>query len=85
MDGLAKSNILYIAPDVTISLGDVVSKLKGKSTLLVTEKSGYAKQGAAINFVVMENKQKFELNKTNAEKYSLKVSAALENLAIPVQ
>lgn len=85
LDGLAKSHILYIAPDVTISLGDVVSKLKGKSTLLVTEKSGYAKQGAAINFVVMENKQKFELNKTNAEKYSLKVSAALENLAIPVQ
>ncbi|GAB4143512.1 MAG: hypothetical protein Fur0041_18610 [Bacteroidia bacterium] len=84
LDGIGKSNILFVTPDAGVSLSEVIAKLKGKSTLLVTEKAGYAKQGAAINFVVIENRQKFELNKANAEKYNLKVSSTLESLAIPV-
>jgi hypothetical protein len=85
LDGIGKSHILYVTPDVTTPLADIIAKLKGKSTLLVTEKPGFAKQGSAINFVVVENRQKFELNKANAEKYSLKVSAQLVTLSIPVE
>jgi hypothetical protein len=61
-----------------------MSKIRGKSTLIITEKPGLARQGAAINFVVQENKTKFELNKGNAEKYDLKVSSNLLSLAIVV-
>lgn len=85
LDGIGKSNILYVTPDVTTPITDITAKIKGKSTLLVTEKPGYAKQGAAINFIVVDNRQKFELNKANAEKYSLKVSAQLVTLSIPVE
>lgn len=85
LDGIGKCNILYVTPDVATPLADIVSKIKGKSTLLVTEKQGFAKQGAAINFVVVDNRQKFELNKANAEKYSLKVSAQLVTLSIPIE
>ncbi len=78
-------HILFIPIENSAMLPDVLKKMKGKSTLIVTEKSGLAKQGSAINFIVDNNKQRFELNKSNIEKYSLKVSTSLEALAIKVE
>ena len=43
-----------------------------------------AKQGSAINFVIVGSRQKFELNKSNVEKHNLKVASTLENLAVLV-
>jgi hypothetical protein len=85
LDGIGKCHILYITPDVTIPLADIITKLKGKATLIVTEKPGLAKEGSAINFIVVDSRQKFELNQANAEKYNLKVSSSLVALAIPVK
>ncbi len=79
------SHMIYVSPNYIGNISDVLGKIKGKSTLLITEKAGMAKQGAAINFTIVENKQKFELNKANAEKYDLKVSSSLANLAIKVE
>ncbi len=78
-------HILFIPAENSSLLPEVLKKLKGKSTLIVTEKNGMAKQGAAINFVVDNNKQRFEMNKNNAEKYNLKVSSTLAALAIAVE
>ena len=61
-------NIIYILPDNSAKLAEVLNKVKKKSTLIVTDNKGLAKQGAGINFVVEENKQKIELNKSNIEK-----------------
>lgn len=85
LDAIGKNHILYVTPDVTTPLKDIIAKLKGKSTLLVTEKPGQAKEGSAINFIVVDNRQKFELNQGNASKYNLKVSSSLVALAIPVE
>lgn len=78
-------HILFVPTENSGMLPDILKKMKGKSTLIVTEKPGLAKQGAAINFIVENNKQKFELNKSNIEKYSLKVSSTLTSLAIAVE
>ena len=78
-------HILFIPAENSSMLPDVLKKLKGKSTLIVTEKAGMAKQGSGINFVVDNNKQRFELNKNNVEKYSLTVSSTLSALAIAVE
>lgn len=78
-------HILYIPTLNSAMLPDVIKKMKGKSTLIVTEKSGMAKQGSGINFVIENNKQRFELNKTNIEKYKMKVSSTLASLAISVE
>jgi len=82
---ITKCHMLIVAPEVTIPLSEIISKIKKNSTLLITEKQGYAKQGAAINFVVQNNKPAFELNKINAEKQDLKVSTNLLSLAILVE
>jgi hypothetical protein len=62
----------------------VLKKIKGMSTLVVTEKAGLARKGSVINFINVENKQKFELNKTNANKNGLVVSSNLMSLGIAI-
>lgn len=84
-DQIEKCHILLISPEAGANLSEIAIKIKNYSTLLITEKAGLTKQGAAINFVIQNNKQAFELNKTNAEKHHLKVSSSLINLAVMVE
>ena len=81
---LEKCHILYIPSGTKDPFSSVAAKMKPYSTLLVTDTPGMAAKGSAINFVVMQNRQKFELNESNAVKYNLKVSNSLEALAILV-
>ena len=81
---ISKCHILYIPGNHNEALSGVISKVSGFSTLLITDKPGLALQGSAINFVIQQNRQKFELNESNAVKYNLKVSNSLEALAILV-
>ncbi|MCU0436085.1 MAG: YfiR family protein [Bacteroidia bacterium] len=85
LDAIGNSHILFVCGDNTTPFADILNKVKGKNVLIVTERPGFARQGAAINFVVVQNKQKFELNKANAEKYNLSVSTTLVQLGIPVE
>jgi hypothetical protein len=81
---IKEPHILYIPKENSSSLSSVISKLKGKNTLIVTESPGLAEKGSAINFIVVGNRQKFELNKSTVTKYNLKVASALEKLAVLV-
>jgi hypothetical protein len=81
----SQCHIIYILSDNSSQLADVVGKVKGKSTLIVTDKAGMTKQGAGINFSVVENKQKIELNRGNIEKYKLKVASTLVDMAVQVK
>ncbi|CAG0983690.1 hypothetical protein FLAV_01908 [Flavobacteriales bacterium] len=81
---ISNCHILIIPPDRSDELNNAIKQVKKNSTLIITEKEGLTKEGAAINFIVQTNKQKFELSKTNVEKYNLKVNSSLESLAIVV-
>jgi len=77
-------HILYISASESGKLDQVVSQAQSQSVLIVTDKPGLAKQGAAINFVEVDGKIKFELNQGSAESHGLKVSGSLTSLAILV-
>ncbi|MFT4599915.1 MAG: hypothetical protein ACI857_000082 [Arenicella sp.] len=79
-----KAHILYVSPRNSSQIGSLDTKFKGKSTLLVTEKTGYLSKGAAINFVVKGASQKFEINKGNAKKHKLIIADRLLKLASSV-
>jgi len=81
VEEIDKCNILYIPEASNNVLSEVVKKLHGTSTLLITDSEGDAKKGAAINFIWKDNKQAFELNKSNAEKGHLNMSSSLRALA----
>jgi hypothetical protein len=82
---IEKCHMLFIPESKSAMLDDAMAKCRKTSTLIVTEKDGLAKRGSAINFVVKDNKQNFELNKDNIDKYNLNVSSSLLSLAIPIK
>jgi hypothetical protein len=76
-------HILFV-PGSGNNFDSVQEKLKGKSTLVITEKSGLAQKGSGINFILLENKWKFELNESATQSAGLKVSRELSQMAISV-
>lgn len=65
-------------------LEEAMDQVSDFATLIITEDDGLALQGSGINFVVQENKQKFELNKSNIENHDLQISSSLLSLALVV-
>jgi len=84
INDISKCNMLFLPRKESDKIGSVINKIKGYSVLLITEKEGMAKKGSAINFIGINIKLNFELNKGNAEKYDLQVSSSLLPLAIIV-
>jgi hypothetical protein len=84
VDGSIQPHIIFLLNESSELLKDISSKFKGKGALIVTEKSGLAKAGSAINFVAVDSKLKFEYSKSNAVKAGLKTSEELKSLAIAV-
>ncbi len=82
---IGKCHMLFLGSGKTALLSSAIERVKKQSTLVITESEGCAKKGAAINFVYHENKQKFELNKSNAGIHNLLVSSNLASLAIVVE
>ena len=60
----------------------VNNKMKGKGTLIVTDRNGLGSKGSCINFKTVDEKLKFELNQHAIEASNLKVASALTSMAI---
>jgi hypothetical protein len=80
-DDLSSCNIIFIPREASGSLETVLSRAS-KGTLVVSEKPGCGKQGSAINFVIVDNKLKFETNLKALNSAGLKASSQLLKLAI---
>ncbi|MGC4020763.1 MAG: YfiR family protein [Cyclobacteriaceae bacterium] len=60
----------------------VNNKVKGKGTLVVTDRNGLGVKGSCINFKTVDDRIKFELNQQAIEASNLKVSSSLTSMAI---
>ncbi len=83
-DEISNCHILFLPVSGNNNFEAVQEKLKGKHTLVITEKSGMAQKGSGINFIQQDNKWKFELNEAATHNAGLKVSKELSKLAINV-
>lgn len=81
----SKCHVLFVDRDYGPSLPTVSDNLKDQSTLLIAHRTGALAEGAAINFVVVDNNLKFELSVPNAEKRNLFVGSTLKSLALHVE
>ena len=84
IDEIKKCHMLMVTSKMESKVNEASNKIKPYHTLLITEKEGLGKS-SDINFVVVGNKQKFELNKPNLTKRNLKVSNNLLSLAIVIE
>jgi hypothetical protein len=78
-------NILFIPYNCTVPIEKILSTFIGKPILIITEKNGYGKKGAHMNFVMKENKLKFEVNLKAINKAGIGISSFLLQHAIIVQ
>ncbi|QHT69497.1 YfiR family protein [Rhodocytophaga rosea] len=84
LDEANNCHILFIPSNNSNNFDEIQAKLRGKPTLVITEKTGMAQKGSGINFVMQDNKWKFELNESATQSAGLKVSKELSKLAIHV-
>ncbi|WP_439182011.1 YfiR family protein [Carboxylicivirga taeanensis] len=75
--------VVYVSSNVNFSryASTVIDKVNGKGTLIITESEGACNHGAMINFVIRDQKLKFEIHKTNAAKVGLQISSKLEGMS----
>lgn len=74
--------VLFIDKTKSAEFDAITTKVKGKNTLLITDKNGLGEKGSSINFKTVDNKLKFELNQKAIEASNLKVSSSLSSMAI---
>jgi hypothetical protein len=82
---LSFCNILFVPYNCTIPIETILAKFSGKPVLIVTEQNGYGKKGSHMNFVMVENKLKFEVNLKAINKSGIGISSFLLQHAIIVQ
>jgi hypothetical protein len=78
---VGKCHILFVSFGKTDDLNIIKDRIGNSHTLLVSEKTGALNAGSAINFVVKDDKLKFELKLQNASKYMLNLSSSLVQMA----
>lgn len=79
------SQVIFISHKCKASLSEILSRIPKRNVLIITEKPGYAEEGAAINFVIIENRIRFEVNLKALSSAGLKASSQLLKLAIMVE
>jgi hypothetical protein len=78
-------HILFVADDASGSIKRIAASTAETPTLLVTESEGFSRKGACINFVLVDDHLKLEINKNNIERRSLDIASELLNLGIIVK
>lgn len=78
---LKNYHVLFICASEQSSLGDILEILKDSGTLTVADTDGFLEAGGVINFVIKDQKVKFEVNLVAAKKEELQLRATLLRLA----
>ncbi len=81
---LESCNVLFISPSEEKSHEEILDQVKGSNILTVGQTKGFAQKGVIINFVVVDNKIRFEINLNAGAQAGLKISSKLLNLATNV-
>jgi len=81
-----RCQILFVPETITTTdFQNFISELTTKNILIISEKKGFLEQGSAINFLVIENRIKFEISIQSLNRSNLKASSQLLKLATTIQ
>ncbi len=78
--GTYNCHILFISDDESGSVKKISARTNGSATLLVSESEGLARKGSCINFILVDDHLKLEINKTNIENRNLNIATELLQL-----
>jgi len=78
---LRNCHILFVSSSERKHMPQILESLQGSSVLTVGETDRFAQSGGVINFILEENKVRFEINSETAARAGLKISSKLLALA----
>jgi hypothetical protein len=84
LDEMGFCNILFIPDKSSYPIEKILSKYEGKPVLIISENEGYGKKGTHFNFVMVENKLKFQVNLKAIKRSGIIISSFLLQHAIIV-
>ena len=76
--------LVYIGSTASSRFDAIQSVVANNPILLVTDKNGLGEKGSGINFRIVNNRLKFELNQNSLNASHLKVSSQLAAMAIVI-
>ena len=82
---LKDCNILFVSTSEKEHIESVIDAMKGLPILTIGDAPGFAKRGGVMNFVLEDNKVRFEVNVEAAKHADLTISSRLLTLAKIVQ
>ncbi len=74
--------VVYIGKNRSKDFENVKNAISGKSILTITDSFNLGKKGSCINFKVIDEKLKFEINQASMSSANLKVVGQLASMAI---
>ncbi len=77
-------NILFLTVKEDRRLNEILEKVKGHPVVTVADTDGFAYRGAMVNFVIVDNKIRFKVNRQVMESNPIKLSSELLDLSIMV-
>ncbi len=78
-------HVLFIAQNGTADLKAILNNIQYEPVLVITEEAGTLSKGSIINFLVIDNSLKFELNVSEAKNRQLIVGSRLKDLAFKTE
>ena len=78
----ANCNVVYLGKNKNREFENIKTAIAGKSILTITDSNNLGQKGSCINFKVIDNKLKFEMNNASLTGANLKVSSQLTSMAI---
>lgn len=81
IDTIRKCHLLFICSSEKKALRDIINSVKDYPVLTVGETKGFLEFGGIINFLMEENKVRFEINLAAAKRAKLKIRSKLLRLA----
>ena len=78
-------HMLFISSAFSDQLEDVLKIVNELPILTISDSADFAKRGVAINFVILDEKLKFQINPAAIERAGLVASSQLQKLAIIIQ
>jgi len=82
---IGKVHLVYVAANKQEKLSQVLKTQGKRSALIVTENDGDIVDGTVINFIIINNRLKYELSKKGASQRKLTLGQTLEKLAYAVK
>jgi hypothetical protein len=77
--------ILFISDAAASSLKKIVGVTANSPVLLVSENKGFASKGSCINFIIVNDKLKLEINKNSIQQRGLEIASELLQLGTQVK